>query len=338
MYDTALATPSSSPNADDSTTDNTMDKSDASSAILSNDTQPVNDVKPTAVQVRFTGRMLNFTRLHIQGNDIDTILANIKAKLGQKRQSKMPVVVSYDELLELKALWDGLWALGLQPIGLVTGELDEEAEKLHIAIFPVDGQRIDGKHKPATPKAKTTIGAESSATKSSDKPSMSEASTVSSSETIVKPTVEMTAPVNADETKTSAPVPDNTKLTIDTHRTSLIGSHVEGDLVHNQILRSGQSINHVGGDLILTKSINAGAEAITDYSLHVYGKAEGRLVAGATGDQNAKIFCLKFNPSLVSVAGTYCLKENIPSEFINQAVQVSYVDGEGLVFEHLDTQ
>ena len=113
-------------------------------------------------------------------------------------------------------------------------------------------------------------------------------------------------------------------------------SQPEGDLVHTQMLRSGQSINHVGGDVILTKGINAGAEAITDYSLHVYGKAEGRLVAGATGDTNAKIFCLRFNPSLVSVAGTYCLKENIPIEYLDKAVQVSYLDGQGLVFELME--
>ncbi len=106
--------------------------------------------------------------------------------------------------------------------------------------------------------------------------------------------------------------------------------------MHTQMLRSGQSINHVGGDVILTKGINAGAEAITDYSLHVYGKAEGRLVAGATGDTNAKIFCLRFNPSLVSVAGTYCLKENIPIEYLDKAVQVSYLDGQGLVFELME--
>ena len=113
-------------------------------------------------------------------------------------------------------------------------------------------------------------------------------------------------------------------------------SQLEGDLVHSQMLRSGQSINHVGGDVILTKGINAGAEAITDYSLHVYGKAEGRLVAGATGDTNAKIFCLRCNPSLVSVAGTYCLKENIPTEYLDKAVQVSYLDGQGLVFELME--
>jgi septum site-determining protein MinC len=38
----------------------------------------------------------------------------------------------------------------------------------------------------------------------------------------------------------------------------------------------------------------------------------------------------------VSVAGTYCLKENIPIEYLDKAVQVSYLDGQGLVFELME--
>jgi septum site-determining protein MinC len=107
-------------------------------------------------------------------------------------------------------------------------------------------------------------------------------------------------------------------------------------MIYDQMLRSGQSLNHVGGDLILTNSINSGAEAITDNSLHVYGRAQGRLVAGATGDKDARIFCQVFNPSLVSVAGTYCLRDNIPQDIIDKSVQVRFVEGEGLVFTVMD--
>ena len=34
--------------------------------------------------------------------------------------------------------------------------------------------------------------------------------------------------------------------------------------------------------------------------------------------------------------GTYCLKENIPTEYLDKAVQVSYLDGQGLVFELME--
>lgn len=296
--------------------------------------QPANPLltDPVATSVKLTGRLLNFTRLNIEGNDIKVILTKIAQKLGRQRQSNLPVIVSCHHPLNLAQLWGGLWALGLQPIGLVTGANDAQANELRIAIFPADGQRIDGK----SPK--------NVATGSERKPD-STATTPSSQHVAQSPTQSPASDsqVTERQNQTANDIITNNSLTDDTAAApeKFVASphhqsQPEGDLVHSQMLRSGQSINHVGGDVILTKGINAGAEAITDYSLHVYGKAEGRLVAGATGDTNAKIFCLRFNPSLVSVAGTYCLKENIPTEYLDKAVQVSYLDGQGLVFELME--
>lgn len=307
--------------------------------------QPANPLPtdPVATSVKLTGRLLNFTRLNIEGNDIKVILTKIAQKLGRQRQSNLPVIVSCQQPLNLAQLWGGLWVLGLQPIGLVTGANDTQANELRIAIFPADGQRIDGK------------AAKNVAT-GSERKSDSTANTPSSQHIAQSPTQSLTSDSQATKRPTHAAtlhqtandiVTNNTASNTTTRNDTAAApdkfvasphhqSQLEGDLVHSQILRSGQSINHVGGDVILTKGINAGAEAITDYSLHVYGKAEGRLVAGATGDTNAKIFCLRFNPSLVSVAGTYCLKENIPTEYLDKAVQVSYLDGQGLVFELME--
>ena len=307
--------------------------------------QPANPLPtdPVATSVKLTGRLLNFTRLNIEGNDIKVILTKIAQKLGRQRQSNLPVIVSCQQPLNLAQLWGGLWVLGLQPIGLVTGANDTQANELRIAIFPADGQRIDGK---APKNAATGSERKSDSTKSN--PSSQHIaqsptqSLTSDSQATKRPTHAATLHQTANDMVTNNTASHETtsndtaaapeKFVASPHHQS----QLEGDLVHSQILRSGQSINHVGGDVILTKGINAGAEAITDYSLHVYGKAEGRLVAGATGDTNAKIFCLRFNPSLVSVAGTYCLKENIPTEYLDKAVQVSYLDGQGLVFELME--
>ena len=301
--------------------------------------QPANPLPtdPVDTSVKLTGRLLNFTRLNIEGNDIKVILTKIAQKLGRQRQSNLPVIVSCQQPLNLAQLWGGLWVLGLQPIGLVTGANDTQANELRIAIFPADGQRIDGK----VPKNVAT---------GSERKSDSTKSNPSSQHIVQFPTQSPASDSQATQrqNQTASDIVTNNTASNNTasHDTAaapekfVASSHhqsqLEGDLVHSQILRSGQSINHVGGDVILTKGINAGAEAITDYSLHVYGKAEGRLVAGATGDTNAKIFCLRFNPSLVSVAGTYCLKENIPTEYLDKAVQVSYLDGQGLVFELME--
>lgn len=293
-------------------------------------------IDPLSTTVKLTGRLLNFTRLNIAGNDIKAILTKIAQKLGRQRQSNLPVIVSCQHKLNLAQLWGGLWALGLQPIGIITGQHDKEAHQLRIAIFPADGQRIDGKAPTKKPIATGADNHTDNKTNNESRTSSTEQPTDTTTQAITSAsqhplTYQPENNPDVNQIRHESPnSPD--KFVASQHQQS----QLEGDLVHRQILRSGQSINHVGGDVILTKGINAGAEAITDYSLHVYGKAEGRLVAGATGDTNAKIFCLRFNPSLVSVAGTYCLKENIPAQYLDKAVQVSYLEGQGLIFELME--
>lgn len=290
-FESSVSDPNSPQTTDKTTADETHSKN----------TRP--EKTGVTTSVKLTGRMLNFTRLQIQGDDLELIQLQLQKKLGQARQAspaKLHVLVSCNATLDLAKLWQLLWESGLQPIGLVTGVLDEQAIAQHIPIFPADGERLTTLNQPKSPSLDDVVASHPSDSANSS-----------------------ATPLNA------APQSLAISPITDTPATSLI----QGDRVYTQIVRSGQSINHVGGDLILTNGINAGAEAITDYSLHVYGKAEGRLVAGATGDSNARIFCLRFNPSLVSVAGTYCLRENIPTEFLEKAVQVSYDPQKGLVFQ-----
>nr|WP_315041202.1 septum site-determining protein MinC [uncultured Moraxella sp.] len=302
--------------------------------------------KPTIpTTVKLTGRMLNFTRLQLQGDEIDSVLNKVSEKLGKKLDSKLLVVVSFDSDIKLTKLWQGLWDLGLQPIGIIpkNDEQQQQAVDNNIAIFPADGQRIDGKSKDGKSKNVVVQKSSDEPQKSDDKPNdntdnkpneqSAEANTeTSDNQEKQSDLTAQTTDILTNENQNNDEPSNKLNISPDTDYTQ----NVEGDLVYHQIVRSGQSINHVGGDVILTKGINAGAEAITDYSLHIYGKAEGRLVAGATGDKNARIFCLKFNPSLVSVAGTYCLKENIPTELLNKAVEVSFADEQGLVFSLME--
>lgn len=245
--------------------------------------------------VTFYGKMLTFSRLKLETNDLERIDAQLASVLSNK-DSNIPVVIDTDVVLDLDELVELLWSWGLQPIGVVTGILDSQAKSLRLAVFPADGKRIERIQPTKQAAAPTETATTSTAT--------------------------------ANDTKNAAQKPA---------ASAPAGSHITS-MIYDQMLRSGQSINHVGGDLILTNSINDGAEAITDNSLHVYGRAQGRLVAGATGDKEARIFCQRFNPSLVSVAGTYCLRDNIPSEVIDRAVEVRFQEGEGLVFLVMDSQ
>jgi septum site-determining protein MinC len=61
-------------------------------------------------------------------------------------------------------------------------------------------------------------------------------------------------------------------------------------LVINEPVRSGQSIIH-DGDVTIIGSVASGAEIVASGSIHVYGSLRGRVLAGAHGSPNARIFC-----------------------------------------------
>ena len=235
------------------------------------------------------GKMLAFSRLRININNIDDIRAEIEQTL-KSNASPIPVVIDSAVVLDLQALVEMLWSLNIQPIGVMAGELTEQATALRLAIFPADGQRIESLQ--------------------------------------IQKNIDENLPVATAEPSV---------VTEKTPRGSVqnFGNELELGLtssVCDSMLRSGQSLQHLGGDLVVLGGVNRGADAITDSNLHVYGRGLGRLVAGATGDKDARIFCQRFDPSLVSVAGTYCLHDDIPKEMIDKAVQVSYDEQKGLVF------
>jgi septum site-determining protein MinC len=89
-----------------------------------------------------------------------------------------------------------------------------------------------------------------------------------------------------------------------------------------QPVRSGQQIYAVQRDLIVTRSISAGAEVVADGHLHLYGVTRGRVIAGAAGAGDSRIFCTHFQAELVAIAGHYWLSDQIPQQFWNCAVMI----------------
>jgi septum site-determining protein MinC len=76
-------------------------------------------------------------------------------------------------------------------------------------------------------------------------------------------------------------------------------------------VRSGQQIYAEHGDLIVLNTVSPGAEVLADGCVHVYGKLAGRAIAGARGDESARIFCRKMEAELVAIAGIYAVAEQI---------------------------
>lgn len=91
-------------------------------------------------------------------------------------------------------------------------------------------------------------------------------------------------------------------------------------------VRAGQRIYARGADLIITAVVNNGAEVIADGSIHVYAPLRGRALAGASGNQNARIFAFSMEPELLSIAGMYrTFEDGFPPNLANTPTQARLI-------------
>ncbi len=100
-------------------------------------------------------------------------------------------------------------------------------------------------------------------------------------------------------------------------------------MVIKQPVRAGQVIFAPAGDLIVLAPVNPGAEVIADGNVHVYAPLRGRALAGAHGNESARLFCSSLDAELISVAGNYFSAEDIPESLRRKPAQV-YLDGDQL--------
>ncbi len=110
-----------------------------------------------------------------------------------------------------------------------------------------------------------------------------------------------------------------------------------GNTLHTEVLRTGQRLVIDQGDIVLMADMNSGAELVAAGSIHVYGTARGRLTAGTSGVSNVHIFCQRLEAELVSLSGTFCVAEDIPSNMVGQAVYISLSPDGTLAFNLINS-
>jgi len=109
-------------------------------------------------------------------------------------------------------------------------------------------------------------------------------------------------------------------------------------LVLSQPLRSGQIVYaDEGRDAIALAAVNQGAELIADGNIHVYSSLRGRALAGARGNDQARIFCQRLEADLISIAGVYANADELPKDKLGKPAQISLRDG-SLVISELATR
>ena len=107
-------------------------------------------------------------------------------------------------------------------------------------------------------------------------------------------------------------------------------------MVIDKPLRSGQHVYAKGRDLIVLAMVNPGAEIMADGHIHVYAPLRGKAIAGARGDEQARIFTSCLEAELLSIAGTYRTSGDapLPADVAGKAAQIS-LQGDKLVMQAL---
>ncbi len=86
-------------------------------------------------------------------------------------------------------------------------------------------------------------------------------------------------------------------------------------------VRSGQQIVHPHGDVTIVGSVASGAEIVAGGSVHVYGTLRGRVMAGAYGNERARIFCRRLEAELMAIDGHYIVADDIESHLRKAPIQ-----------------
>ena len=55
--------------------------------------------------------------------------------------------------------------------------------------------------------------------------------------------------------------------------------------------------------------------------MHVYGALHGRVIAGASGEPGARIFCTEARAELLCIGGAYLTAEDIDSKFDGRGLE-----------------
>ena len=94
-------------------------------------------------------------------------------------------------------------------------------------------------------------------------------------------------------------------------------------------VRSGQAIVHPDGDVTIVGSVSSGAEIIAAGSIHVYGTLRGKVLAGAYGNQRARIFCRRLDAELIAIDGHYIVADEVEPHLRKAPIQ-AWLEGDEL--------
>lgn len=104
--------------------------------------------------------------------------------------------------------------------------------------------------------------------------------------------------------------------------------------VYRARVRSGETIQALHRDLLITDRVSQGAEVSADGSVQVLGPCRGRVIAGRSGRVDVHIICQEFFGELVAIGGLYQVFEDMPEEMHGKSVMF-WREGEKICYKIL---
>ncbi len=121
------------------------------------------------------------------------------------------------------------------------------------------------------------------------------------------------------------------KISIDEPVPLVVQAAVKPTMVIDKPVRTGQRIYAEGANLVVLAIVNAGAELIADGDIHVYATMRGKAIAGARGNESARIFVQGLEAELLSIGGCFKIfEEGIPEIVRGKPAQI-HLNGSHLV-------
>lgn len=91
-------------------------------------------------------------------------------------------------------------------------------------------------------------------------------------------------------------------------------------------VRSGVEFFAKGTSAMVFGDVSNGSKVFADQDVIIMGALRGRAIAGAHGNTKASIFCLQFNPELISIGGVFKPCDNIDESLLNKPVRITLED------------
>ena len=293
--------------------------------------------------MKLKGEMSMLNVLQLQNADIERLCKELKQKVEEAPQFfvQSPLVIDCSELdteifsIDFLSFKHTLLSIGFIPVGIRNApeEMNKTLAESGWAIMRDSIRDNSKKAKPVAEDLPVVDGAKNdnnvSETNGYDKGNIKN----SPSETVVAKAEDLDAVLDDNINESPNVNKEQASPKAQNGATNVAG--LRASVTVDKTVRSGQQIYAAEADMTVLASTSSGSELMADGSIHIYGPLRGRVLAGARGNESARIYCQSLQAELFAIAGRYQLLDESDTHLKGKPVMIR-LEGDKLVIEALN--